>query len=181
MDKLLVIITGHPGSGKSTLARQLSERYQIPYLSKDAIKERIFDGLGSKDKTWSLQVSGVSHRIMDDAIEAQLQTGHSIIVESNFKRDTDSTRFRKLAKKHQATCMQILCKADGQVLFERWNARIQNAQRHEGHVEAISLEQIRLDLETPYETLDLPDQLIEVDTTNPAQIEAPNLDLASIK
>ncbi len=175
MNTLLVIITGHPGSGKSTLARQLSENYQIPFLSKDAIKERIFDDLGSKDKAWSLKVSGASHRIIDDIVANHLHIGQSIIVESNFKRGVDSTRFRELAEKHQAICVQILCKADGKVLFDRWNERLQNGRRHEGHVEAISLEQIKQDLAVPYDALDLPGKLIEIDTTDPIAIELPDL------
>ncbi len=174
MNKLLVI-TGHPGSGKSTLARQLSQKYQIPYLSKDAIKERIFDGLGSKDKNWSLQVSGVSHRIMDDLISNHLQIGHSIIVESNFKRDVDSVRFRDLAEKYQASCVQILCSASPDILFERWNKRIENAQRHEGHVEAISLAEIKENFTVPYNALDLPGEIIEVDTTDISKSELPIL------
>lgn len=178
MNKILIIITGHSGSGKSTLAGQLSQKYRIPYLSKDALKERIFDGLGSGDKDWSRKVSGVSHRIMDDIVAGELQAGRSIIVESNFKPDIDSPRFRELARKYQATCLQILCKADGAILFERWNNRIKNGLRHEGHVEEISLEQIRQDLSVPYQPLDLPEKLIEIDTSDTAKIELPTLESA---
>lgn len=172
------MVTGHPGSGKSTLAQQLSQKYHIPCVSKDVIKERIFDGLGSKDKNWSLQVSGVSHRIMDDIIAETLQAGHSIIVESNFKPDIDSQRFRRLAEQHHATGLQILCRATGAVLFERWNQRIENAERHEGHVEAISLTQIEQDLSLPYQPLDLPGELIEVDTSDVDKIELPSIEFA---
>lgn len=173
MEKLLIVITGHPGSGKSTLARQLSDKYQAVFISKDAIKERIFDGLGSKDKAWSLKVSGVSHRLMDDIVEQELKFGHAVIVESNFKPEIDSQRFAKILQKHNAECLQILCMAEPDILFKRWNDRIKNGERHEGHAEAISLEQIKQDLSLPYAPLDLPGRLVEVDTSDTGKIELP--------
>lgn len=172
----LVVITGHPGSGKTTLAKALASKYNSAFISKDALKERIFDGLGSRDKEWSLKVSGVAHRIMDDMIRQELAVGHSVIVESNFKPELDSERFSNIAQESGAACVQILCRASGDVLFERWNKRIAAGERHEGHVEAISLEEIRHDLSLPYEPLQLPGRLVEVDTTDPASMQP--LDLA---
>lgn len=134
----------------------------------------MFDGLGSSDKAWSLKVSGVAHRIMDDIVKQELAGGHSVIVESNFKKDVDSQRFNDIAKSSGAQCVQILCKADGDVLFSRWNERIANGTRHQGHAESVSLEDIRLDMLNPYPPLDLPGQLIEIDTTNPATISLPD-------
>lgn len=175
MRPTLIVIAGHPGSGKTSIAKQLSDHYRIPYVSKDALKERMFDGLGSKDKEWSLQVSGVAHRIMDDMASQILKSGNSVIVESNFKADIDSGRFAKLADTYHVPCVQILCKADGKILFERWNNRINQGERHEGHVEEISLEQIRQDLSLPYPKLDLPGKFIELDTSDFSSLQLPGL------
>jgi predicted kinase len=175
MRKRLIIITGHPGSGKSTIARQLAERYQLLLISKDALKERIFDTLGTSDKARSLRVSATSHRIMDDIVEQELALGHSVIVESNFKVELDSKRFKTITQKHAADCIQILCEANGNILFERWQKRLQDGTRHEGHVEAIGLEQIRKDLSQPYLPLTLPGRLIKIDTSNVSKIELPVL------
>jgi predicted kinase len=173
--KRLIVITGHSASGKTTLARELAATYKILCISKDAIKERIFDGVGYKDKQWSLALSGVSHRIMDDIIEQELYGGHQLIIESNFKHDRDSERFTQVIKKHDAGCLQILCKADPEVLFKRWNDRIENGARHPGQVEEITLEEIRQGFLAPYQALDLPGEFVEIDTTDVTAIQLPKL------
>jgi predicted kinase len=165
MKRTLIIVNGHPGSGKTTTAQRLSKEHHIPYVSKDRIKERIFDALGSTDKDWSLKVSAAAHRIMDDAIAQQLQCGGSIIVESNFKPDIDSQRLSAFVNRYGAACVQIVCQASGEVLFERWTQRIADGSRHEGHVEAIGLDEIRHDLAESYTPLDVPGVLVVFDTT----------------
>jgi predicted kinase len=177
MQPTLIISTGHPGSGKTSIAKRLSKQYHTAFVSKDALKERIFDALGSDDKTWSLKVSGASHRIMDDVVGQILQSGNSVIVESNFKPEIDSERFTAITEKYNAKCVQILCFADGNTLFERWNERIQNEERHEGHVEEISLEQIRQDLSAPYHPLNLSGELIQLNTSNFSKLLLPKLNV----
>ena len=175
MRPTLIIITGHPGSGKTSIAKRLSDHYRIPFISKDALKERMFDALGSRDKGWSLKVSAASHRIMDDMTSQILKSGSSVIVESNFKADIDSDRFRRIIETYHVPCIQILCTAKGEILFERWTSRINEGERHEGHVEEVSLDQIREDLSLPYSPLTLPGKLIELDTSNFAKLVLPDL------
>lgn len=171
---LLIIITGMPGTSKTTLGRALANKYRIPFISKDALKERMFDTLGWDDKAWSLRVSAASHRIMDYVIEEELKANHSIIVESNFKREIDSERFRKMQTTYKCDILQILCWADGETVFERFMGRIGTAERHQGHVEEVSPEQIRREFvrangkDTP---LDVDGKTIELDTTDLRKID----------
>jgi predicted kinase len=181
MQPYLIVITGHPGSGKTSIARQLSERLHLPVISKDTLKERMFDELGSSGKEWSLKVSSASHRIMDDIIEQTLLAGNSIIVESNFKENIDSERFAAVVKRYHVSCVQILCVANGPTLFQRWNERIKNKERHEGHVENANIEQIRQDLLLPYPPLALPGQTIELDTSDFSRVVLPDIDYAAKK
>src|SRR3954451_22454879 len=46
MSQPFVVITGLPASGKSTLARPLAEALGVECVSKDRIKEALFDALG---------------------------------------------------------------------------------------------------------------------------------------
>ena len=41
-----ILVAGMPASGKSTIAVRISESLGIPMLSKDSIKEVLFDDLG---------------------------------------------------------------------------------------------------------------------------------------
>lgn len=38
-----IVVAGGPGAGKSTLARPLADRLDLPLISKDAIKEALYD------------------------------------------------------------------------------------------------------------------------------------------
>lgn len=169
--KKLIVITGHPGSGKTSIAKALSARYSVPFLSKDSLKECVFDTLGASDKEWSLKVSATAHRIMDKIIENHLSIGNSIIVESNFKPEIDSARFTKLTERYHAECLQLLCIADPEVLYERWVERIKASERHVGHVENISLDEIRQNFKEEFPSLNLPGDLIKLDTTHFEDIE----------
>ena len=58
---LLIIINGAPGTGKTILGRKLSQELSLPLLSRDDIKESLFDNLGWRDHAWSEKLGGVSY------------------------------------------------------------------------------------------------------------------------
>ncbi len=163
----VILITGFPGTGKTTLGKALSAHLKAPFYSKDAFKEIVFDTLGSSDQAWSRKVSGTAHRIIDHIIAEELGVGRGVILESNFKRDIDSVRFKNIQKKYSCPIVQILCWAEGDVLADRFLARQQSNARHPGHVIEISDQQVREDLAPgKCETLDIDTPLLELDTTH---------------
>ena len=172
---LLVLVTGLPGAGKTSVGQTLSEGLAIPFFSKDAFKERIFDSLGWNDKAWSRRVSEASHRILDYLVEVELRAGRSLIVESNFKPEIDSARFRELQSRFGVVGVQVLCWAEGDILFERYWARHQT-ERHPGHIESATPEEQRHDLAVGRcQPLQLGGPVIELDTTDFAKIDYPSL------
>jgi predicted kinase len=48
-----VLVSGLPGSGKSTLAPLLGAELDLPVLSKDLIKEALWDAHGPGDAVWA--------------------------------------------------------------------------------------------------------------------------------
>ena len=171
----LVLVNGVPGAGKTTVARQLADHFRWPLISKDAFKELIFDGLGWSTKDWSLKVSATAHRLMNSVIEEQLGSGHSVVVESNFKPEIDSARFENLCSAFAAVPVQVLCWADPDVLFDRYWAR-QTSERHPGHVETATKEEQRRGIGTGRsDPLRISGPTIEVDTTIFDRIDYPRL------
>jgi predicted kinase len=48
----LILVSGAPGAGKTTIAARLSRNLRMPMVSKDAVKESLFDSLGWSDREW---------------------------------------------------------------------------------------------------------------------------------
>ncbi len=59
-----VVVAGLPGSGKTTLARALAVELDLPLISKDTIKEALFDALGTGDLEWSKRLGRAAHLVM---------------------------------------------------------------------------------------------------------------------
>lgn len=168
----LIIVHGLPGTGKTTVSSEVSNRLHIPVFAKDTLKEAMFDTVGYSDKAWSAKVSHASHRIMDIIIEQELGCGHSLMIEGNFKPDIDSMRFQKLCKKYSAGCLQLLCWAEGEGLYERFQEREISPDRHPAHVHPDYPRSLVKELLAPGKAKPLShvDNTIEVDTSDFSRI-----------
>src|SRR6188472_2514946 len=93
---LVVIITGLPGTGKTAFGRFLSRELSMPYLSKDGIKEILFDTLGYSDREWSRKLSVASYELLYYFVEQELAAGRDFVVESNFRADVAGPKFSSL-------------------------------------------------------------------------------------
>jgi predicted kinase len=163
---IIVLINGLPGTGKTTLGKAISGRFAWPFITKDAFKEILFDTVGWSDKAWSLKLSAASHRIMDYVIAESLRVGHSLVIESNFKPEIDGPRFERFHAADGATLVQLLVWAEGDVLFERYKARLDSGERHPGHAEVGGLDIAEADLSRgKAEPLFISGKTVEVDTT----------------
>ena len=49
-----ILVTGIPAAGKSTMAKFLGEQLQLPVLSKDGIKELLYDTVGFRSRAFSI-------------------------------------------------------------------------------------------------------------------------------
>jgi len=54
----VLIINGQPCTGKTHLMKKLSSDLKMTYLSRDEIKELLFDDLGVSDSEWSKKLGG---------------------------------------------------------------------------------------------------------------------------
>ena len=79
-----IMVLGLPATGKTQLAKKLAAQFHLPLISKDDIKEIIFDGLGWHDRAWSKKAGRTTFALIDYILEGQLKAGNSIIVESPY-------------------------------------------------------------------------------------------------
>jgi predicted kinase len=170
----LILIIGLPGTGKTILGKKLAHHLGLPLLSKDTLKEIMFDDLGWSDREWSKKIGNAAYHLMDYLIEEQLKTGNSLIIESTFSPTFDNPKFQKWQKQYNCNVIQTLCYTQGDVLLERFIKRAKTNEVHPGHAQATTehmgefKEQL---LKGKAETLDLAGSVVEVDTTDFSKVD----------
>ena len=163
----MLVITGAPASGKTTVGRRLARELGLAYLSKDVFKEVLFDELGWQDRAWSKQVGGASMRLLYACADELLRVGQSVALESNFYPRWDTEPLQALMQWHACRVVQVLCVAPGTVLAERYKQRAFSGERHPGHVDRTSMDEILpILLGEPWPALPLAAPLVRVDTTD---------------
>src|SRR6266545_1296661 len=78
--RTLLLVTGAPSSGKTTLAVPLARHLGLPLITKDTIKEALFDTLGTGDHTWSTRLGAASFQVMF----ALARHSPAAVLEANF-------------------------------------------------------------------------------------------------
>jgi predicted kinase len=164
---VVIVITGPPCAGKTTIARRVAERFSLPWMGKDMVKELLFDTLGWQDREWSKKLGRASIVVLFRFLEAQVAARRSCIVESNFKAEYDTARFLDLRERYEFDLMQIECLCDGQVLFERFKRRAESGERHPGHLDHANYDEFReMLLLGRSEPLKIGGCRVEIDTTD---------------
>lgn len=170
--KTLIIVSGPPCTGKTTLAHKIADQFHLPFVNKDDIKESLFNSLGTKDRAWSKQLGISSYQLLYYFTESILKAGHSLVVESNFRPEYDSEKFRDLITKYSITPFQIQCQTQGDVLFARFKERSESGERHPGHVDYLNYSEFEADiLKGSYNPLEIGGEVTYIDTTDFSKID----------
>jgi predicted kinase len=162
----LIVVTGLPAAGKSTLATWLGKQLGFPFISKDAIKEILFDELGWSDREWSQKLGKVSIELMYFFAQTALMASRSIILENTFRPDLASAKLSALALQANAGTIQIVCRASTEMVYQRFRQRAEAGLRHPGHLDLQIIGEARVSLEDRPLRLDIAGEVIEVDTTD---------------
>jgi len=162
---LLVIVNGPPASGKSTLGEQIAVELRLPFLSKDAIKEELFDSLGVIERTISRKLGETSMRLMYTVAGSILDAGTGVVIEANFFRGVSEGDLSSLAARADAVIVH--CDAPKDTIKERYVERAQEGDRHPVHHDSKNVDDLEEQLqEGTYEPLNLDLPTIHVDTTD---------------
>lgn len=176
MKKQLIIVSGLSCTGKSTLAKEIGKKFNLPVFSKDKFKESLFDSLGYSDREFSKKLGVAAYKLLYEQIEEMLAAGVSLIVEANFKAEYDSLIFKEIITKHNPHVIQLICRADGDVLFNRFKERSESGERHPGHVDHKNYDEFAPILRSgEYRPLDIPGDILDIDTTDFSKIDYPKI------
>ncbi|HSE29365.1 MAG TPA: ATP-binding protein [Candidatus Saccharimonadales bacterium] len=130
----LIIVNGAPGSGKTTLSRNLSAQTKIMLISKDDIKEFLFDRLGIDDVEWSKLLGSLSADFLIELARGILKSGRSLIIENAFNPDFAGKQIKKIVEDFpDVEIIEIYCKVPYELSRQRFIERVKTGERHPGH------------------------------------------------
>lgn len=174
---LLILVNGLPGAGKTTLAQRLAADLRLPLFSRDRLFESLYDALDCDRTGVPAQLGQASFTLLCESARTLLVAGQSVIVEAFFGRsDLRTAEWLQVRQTCEFEPFQIVCRADGHILIQRFMARVGSSGRHAGHSdrEWLAHNKGRL-LEGNLIPLALGGQVVEIDTTAPRAFAYANL------
>ena len=157
MTRRLVLVTGPPAAGKSSVARPLADALGFPLLSKDAIKETLFDTVGTGDVAWSRRLGAASMELLF-VIGRRLS---DVVIDCNFNA-ASAARFAS----DDTAIVEVFCRVPPEVAQQRFAART----RHPGHCDDERAPEV-VEWVAQSAPLDL-GPVLEVDTTRAVDLDA---------
>lgn len=118
-----VVVSGLVASGKTAVAQPLAKALGIPLISKDVIKESLFDALGFGGWAWSKTLS----RAADAAMVRVAQDLEAAVLDNFWYAETVDELLAPLTR----PMVEVFCRCDPDVAFERFRRR----DRHPGHAD----------------------------------------------
>lgn len=128
-----ILVTGIPAAGKSTMAEAMSERLKLPVISKDTIKELLFDYVGFQSRSEKVNLGIASMEIMYYFAGQLMKAGQPFILENNFEYSSEHG-IKNLLEKYQYSALTITLTGDYKVIYQRFLERESSPDRHRGHV-----------------------------------------------
>ena len=161
----IVVVSGLPASGKTTLARGLAMELGLPLISKDTIKEALFDALGTGDLEWSQKLGRAAHLVM----YGLARDSRSLVLESHFWTGVAESDLCALGR----PLIQVYCRCPVETAVERYRQRASSPDRHPGHLAEHQTDEVTKSWsETEARPLALEGPLVEVLTSERVDIGA---------
>ena len=129
----LIIVAGLPASGKSSFAEYASHALHIPLISKDSIKEVLFDYIGFKNHDEKTALNNASLFVMLYAACQILKEDQDIILENNFENNALDP-LMTIISENKCNVISILFTGKMETLYKRYVERNCSPGRHRGHV-----------------------------------------------
>lgn len=128
-----ILIAGVPAGGKTTFAKFLQKELSLPMMSKDGIKEQLFETVGFQSREQKVALGIASFSLLCCFAEAQMQAGKSCILENNFE-NLSRKPLETLLKRYGCRAVTVLFTGDLKAVYRRFVRRESDPSRHLGHV-----------------------------------------------
>ncbi|BCG85788.1 hypothetical protein MesoLj113c_18980 [Mesorhizobium sp. 113-3-9] len=165
--KRAVLVNGIPASGKSTVSRGIADRMGWPLLALDTIKNPFLEVLGGGDRLFNRTLGRASYQAIWSVV-GEAPAGTTVIVDAWFGFQPREVLEDHLRKAGVGQTVEVWCHAPGEVLAERYGARLD--QRPAGHPGAAYIPEL-IELAKRAEPLRR-GPLFNVDTTKPIDFDA---------
>lgn len=160
----LLIVNGAPATGKTYLSHWLSQQLDLPLLSKDDIKEELFNHFDCSSKEKSQALGAVSFDLLWLWLSKLMPFRQTLIIETSFNLIYSQPKIIDLTTSHNYATIQIYCQAEEQIRQQRFADRARSSQRHPGHQDKPRLPEITSI--SQYQPIDINGPTITVDTTS---------------
>lgn len=185
----LILIAGMPATGKSTIAGKIAAEFGYPVLEKDDIKEALFDTVGYADLAAKRALDAGAGAVLLRCAESLLSRGISLVAVNNFDAD-QAPAVEAMIARARCTVVTVFLTGDPEVLYARYVARDKAHSRHQGHTfidryppqpgDDVNRSMTREYFRDRFEKHGMADfgiggARIEVDATDPADIDVPAL------
>ena len=171
----LIVISGPEATGKTFIGKSIAKTTGYQYVSKDIIKESLFDKL--KHSTWDYTwYEEKAKQELFRQINEQVKNNVDIVVESNFiSKDQERLQACLLP---DTTVREVFCYSKGMTTLKRFIARNESGQRHRGHHDRrwypkVLIEDLlqNIGIHWPSKPFGLDGSFLEIDTTDLAKLD----------
>lgn len=148
---LLIMLYGFPGAGKSYFARNLCEHFRAAHVQGDRIRGELFES-----PRFDKQENTVVTQLMDYMTHEFLNSGISVVYDTNSMRAATRHQLRDLARKSHAQPLLIWLQIDTESAFARVAARDRRRadDKHAVPIDRATFDDIAAHMQNPQTTED---------------------------
>ncbi|MGH8906064.1 MAG: AAA family ATPase [Egibacteraceae bacterium] len=159
----VVVVSGCPGAGKTTLAYPLAAELGFPLITKDVIKERLFDSFSPVPGdafAWSRRLSDTAMELLWDLA----RTCPQVVLEANFRSRNGEEKAKLAALTSRP--VEVYCSCPPAEAARRYAQRARTTDRHPAHVLKELSDKMLAEFDAPFGL----GPVIMVDTTRPVDV-----------
>ena len=160
----IIMVSGAPACGKSTLASALAQMLGFPLLTKDIVKESLFESLGSHlsgNFSSPAELSSLLSRSAMDSLWSLAPYCPQVILEANFRPKDPRERERFTALEGRK--LEVYCHCSPEEAARRFRERATTARHHPAH----SMKTLSAELLEEFDRPVALSPVIDVDTESP--------------